>query len=301
MSISPKSDRVQFYPLFAFQSIIGWLFAGLFILCMRLDAQTADFAFNSAKIQKNLFGSNSGAEKTQESREQTNTERACIPRYSRSDFHGFAFKNYSFKYEKTVSKKIAAVISFRYMPSAALPFANNNCKTFSYGAGNNNDYIDNLRLSNIAFTPELRIYLNRQPGRSGFYIAPFYRYAGFSNKNFIVDFTNDVGHVKSIRLWGNLTSTTTGVLIGAQWRLPKKFFFNWWLLGPHYNSSNGLFSGNCSFLLSSNEQDELRKQLYNIHTPFAESKTRVGAQNTSFQLARLDGGLRGGLSIGVRF
>lgn len=269
------------------------------MLCVCAVAQVSDLAFADTKITMKKVRSRAATEQSSVAVQQPAGEKQVIPHYSKLHLAGLAYKDFVMRYEKLVSKQFSARVSFRFLPNAGLPFATTNLKGLG-GVPNTIDIIDNFRLSNLAFTPELRICLNSKGNGHGFYIAPFYRYASFREHSFLVDFVNDAGKTNSLKLHGNLTSSTLGMMLGAQWKLSKRLFFNWWLLGPHYNSANGLFNGTSSRKLSHQEQNNLRDELRCIDSPLERYRVSVTAQGTCLQMGGAWSGLKGGLSVGIK-
>jgi hypothetical protein len=91
------------------------------------------------------------------------------------------------------------------------------------------------------------------------------------------------------------------LLLGAQWFIGKSVTLDWWILGAHYGTSKGTFTGLPSVPLTTDEQTEIRDQINGVELPVGSVKAEVSASSVK---AILDGpwaGLRGGLSIGIRF
>lgn len=216
------------------------------------------------------------------------------------NFTALFLKNYSFQYERVLSRKVSFAIAYRTMPSSSVPL-----KNIILDASNNNqdtkDAIDALRLSNTAITPEFRFYLSKKGYGRGFYIAPFYRYASFKSDNMKFTFTNSSNTESSILLSGKLTANTGGLLFGTQWALGKHLSLDLWLLGPHYGSGIGNFSGISSAPLTQLEQDNLRKQLEDFDIPLTNKTVTVNANGATLKLNGPWGGIRSGLSFGFRF
>lgn len=87
---------------------------------------------------------------------------------------------------------------------------------------------------------------------SGFYIAPFARIAKYT-VDMPFDFKEEIYDPQDgtylttvegeIPLHGKINSFTGGLLFGAQWKIAKQVFLDWWILGPHYGSANGSVLG----------------------------------------------------------
>ena len=177
-----------------------------------------------------------------------------------------AIKNYSIQYERLLNKSISIAVSLRDMPATSLPF-----KHLILKAVNDDEdakrAIENVRISNFAFTPEVRFYLGKKGYGRGFYIAPFYRYANFKATNLTFNYTNILNQESSIDLAGKLTSNTGGLLFGTQWQLGKHMCLDWWIFGPHYGAGKGTFTGVASKPLTQEEQNDLRQKLEDLDVP----------------------------------
>ncbi len=204
--------------------------------------------------------------------------------------------NYAFQYERVIIKPISVAVSYRFMPTSKIPFAN----TISNSLGDNDpeakQTIENLRMSNYAITPEVRFFLGKGYGK-GFYIALFYRYASFTFDHVPFHYNNN----ESLDLSGKLTSNTGGIMFGAQFPLGKHFCIDWWIIGAHYGSGTGNFAGVSSQPLSPAEQDELHKNLDDLDIPLTTKTVNVTANGATLKLDGPWGGLRSGILFGFKF
>ncbi len=74
-----------------------------------------------------------------------------------------------------------------------------------------------------------------------------------------------------------------------------------WFFGPHYGSGKGNFNGVSSRTLTQEEQNDLRQQLNDLDIPLTNKTVSVTSNGASLKLDGPWGGVRTGLSIGVRF
>lgn len=215
------------------------------------------------------------------------------------NFGALILKNYSFQYERAIGNKISVAAGFRFAPKSNVPF-----KSKLKDLIDDDDTwesIKDFKTGNIAITPEIRFYLGKGVFQ-GFYIAPFVRYAKYSAE---VPYTFDVeiagtSRTETIPLSGDVTALTGGLLFGAQWKLSKQFFLDWWIMGPNYGTSSGNISGNKK--LSSEEQDALRESLEDLSDlPLVKTKYAVDGDGAKVDFDGPWAGLRAGLSIGFRF
>ena len=221
------------------------------------------------------------------------------PNFIKTNLTSLALKNYSLQYERVLSKTVSVALTYRTMPTTFVPF-----KSVVLNAVGDNqdtkDIIDQTKLSNYALTPEVRFYLGKGYGK-GFYLAPYYRYVKFTTNQVPVNYEVIAGMKKSVTLSGDLTANTGGLLLGAQWLLGKNLCLDWWIIGAHYGSGNGNFTGIPGTPLTPAEQQEVRRQLEDIDIPLTHKKVTVTANNVSVNLDGPFGGLRGGISLGFRF
>jgi hypothetical protein len=213
---------------------------------------------------------------------------------------GIVLKNYSFQYERILNKRISVAFSFRTMPESSVPL-----KKVILDAADDDpdtkDVLDALKISNTAITPEIRIYLSKKGFGRGFYIAPFYRYASFKTNNMKFSYTNSLGSENDIFLSGKLTAHTGGFLLGSQWNLGKRLSLDLWILGPHYGGGNGFFAGTTNTPLNPIEQNNLRQELEDFDLPLTKESSTVNANGATLQLRGPWGGVRSGLSLGIKF
>ncbi len=210
-------------------------------------------------------------------------------------------KSYSLQYERVLNKKISVAVQYRTMPTTGLPFKSTILKLVGDEDPDTKRIIDDLRMSNYAITPEVRIYLNKKGYGRGFYIAPFYRYASFTSNDLNVFYTDINNEEQSMKMSGKLNSNTFGLAIGAQSALGKRIVLDWSLFGPHYGSAKGVFKGTASQPLTSDEQNELRQQLEDIDIPLTDKTVDVNANGASLKLDGPWAGYRFTIGLGFRF
>lgn len=209
-------------------------------------------------------------------------------------------KQFAFQYERVLNRKFSFALGVRIMPATTLPFK----QAILDAVGDDPDtrnVLETFKLSNTAITPELRFYLSKRGYGRGFYLAPFARFASYKTSLLEFNYDDGNGGQETINLAGKLTSTKGGLLLGAQWPIGKRVVLDWWILGPHYGSANGKFSGVSSQTMTPAEQDDLRTQLNDIDIPFTNKTVVVTANGASLELDGPWAGFRTGFSLGIRF
>ena len=235
--------------------------------------------------------------------EKTDSKDVVTPplNFIKLNLTGLPLKNYSIQYERVIKRKTSFAISFRTMPNTGIPFKKQILDALDPTDTDTKNTIEQLKISNFAITPEFRFYLSKKGYGRGFYIAPFYRYASFTTDNISIKYDNGTGGSNTINLSGKLTSNTGGLMFGSQWALGKHVCLDWWILGAHYGSGKGDFTGKSSVPLTPTEQDDIRTQLNDLDIPLTDKTVTVNASGASMQLSGPWAGLRAGISLGVRF
>lgn len=248
----------------------------------------------AAGVQAQSLDKTSG--KSESKSEKTGEKKNII----KVNLMALPLKNFSFQYERVLSKHISLALGVRTMPSSGLPFQS----TFvSIADVTDQQTIDNLaafKTSNFALTPELRFYLSKKGYGRGFYIAPYYRYAKFSSEELPVEYTSG-STTATIRLKGDIATHNAGLMFGAQWKLGKAVSLDWWILGAHYGQSSGTLTGTASQALTQQEQTDLRSEIESLDIPLTKIRAEVTANSAK---AIFDGpwaGVRSGLTLGIRF
>lgn len=249
-----------------------------------------------------LFATSLRAQTTGVSTQEAEAAPANLVKVNLSSF---VLNNYSFQYERAIGKKISVAGGFRSMPKSGLPMKSQ-IENLVDDEETWND-IKDLKTSNFAITPEIRFYLGKSVFR-GFYIAPFARISSYKAE--LPDFKFDVEYTQpdnstttqteTIPLSGKISTITGGLLFGAQWKLSKVLYLDWWIIGPQYGHANGDISGTKT--LNQEEQQALRDELEDIDIPLAKTETTVNSNGARLDIKGPWAGLRGmGINLGFRF
>lgn len=209
-------------------------------------------------------------------------------------------KTYAFQYERAVGGKMAVALGVSFMPKSGPPFKSkiedlvDDQETW--------DHIKDYQTSNFAITPEFRYYLGKGVFQ-GFYIAPFARFAKYKvDVPFHYSYTDiDNNNVnETLPVNGSVNTITAGLLFGAQWKLSKLVYLDWWILGPNYGGASGNLAGIKT--LNEMEQSALRDQLADLgDIPLVNTKYTVDGNGVKIDVDGPWAGLRAGINIGLRF
>jgi Protein of unknown function (DUF3575) len=204
-------------------------------------------------------------------------------------------KNISIQYERAVARKVTVAGTFRFMPKGTIPFKS----TFESLTDDpeTERQMNDLRIGNFAVMPEVRYYLGKQGAFRGFYLGLYANIASYS-VNVPIDYDNN-GTTETIPMSGKLTGITGGLMIGAQFKLSKLVYLDWWILGPGYGSSNGKLSGQKN--MDPIEQQDLRNELADLDIPLTKFTYNVTSTGATMDFKGPWAGIRSGLCIGFRF
>jgi hypothetical protein len=206
-----------------------------------------------------------------------------------------AFKSLSVQYERAVAKKTSLALTFRYMPDGPIPFRNSIMDLID--DTDTERQIESVKVGNFAVMPEVRFYLGRKGVFRGFYLGPFASFTHYdAQHNF--EYTES-GIIKTIPLSGSANSYTGGLMIGAQWKLNRSLFLDWWMAGLNYGQLKGDVNGQKT--LTPSEQDALRNALNDLDLPFVKYTYKVDNKGA---IVNFDGpwaGLRAGICLGINF
>tara|TARA_R110001599_G_scaffold221395_4_gene420016 strand:+ start:31686 stop:32426 length:741 start_codon:yes stop_codon:yes gene_type:complete len=197
------------------------------------------------------------------------------------------------QYERTVGRKMSAALGLRMVPGGALPFTS----IIESSEGQDASVqLDKLEFGNFAITPEFRFYLGKHDGPRGFYIAPFARYSVINMKvpNFVIESSSG-----TINLDGQISGFSGGLMLGSQWRLGKRIYLDWWIIGAGYGSSSGDINGVGD--LSPTEQEDLREDFSDLNIGVIKTETTVDANGVNVGFDGPWATLRGGLLLGIKF
>ena len=216
----------------------------------------------------------------------------------------FALKNYHLSFERSLNHFMSVSASYRYMPKGSLPLQAIAKKYIDNPAIN----FDLFQMGNNALTFESRFYLGLQK-MSGFYIAPYARFADF-DLSVPVEYTYTpegsfiapTPITKSANLDGVIKSTSYGAYIGLQKQLLTKLVIDIWFIGGHFGSSNGTLNFIAPEKLPTQAVSALQKALDNTKVSPFEITSKVNQNGATADMKGPWAGFRGlGISLGLRF
>jgi hypothetical protein len=218
----------------------------------------------------------------------------------------FALKNYHLSFERSLNHFMSVSASYRYMPKGSLPIKSIVEKYIDNSAIN----YDLFQMGNNALTFESRFYLGLQK-MSGFYIAPYLRFADFDlGVPIAYTYTPEGSFIaptpitKTADLNGVIKSTSYGAYIGLQKQLLTKLVLDIWFIGGHFGSSNG----SLNFITPEDDKlptlaiNALQKVLDDTKVNPFEITSKVNQNGATADMKGPWAGFRGlGISLGLRF
>jgi hypothetical protein len=117
----------------------------------------------------------------------------------------------------------------------------------------------------------------------------------------VFTYQNILNVSSTIELSGNFNTIAGGLQVGAQWMLGKHMCIDWWIVGAHYGSGNGAYTGTTNKILGTDEQADLKKQLDDVSLPLINKTVTVYANGATVKLNGPWASFRTGLCIGYRF
>lgn len=176
-----------------------------------------------------------------------NVEAAEKDNIIKINLSALVFKNISVQYERRLADKLSFAINVRHIPFGKNPVS----KLVEEFAGAESVDAKMFRMGGTGITPELRFYTGQAGAFNGFYLGLFYSYNNYKT-DLPIKYDNPA---KTGIFSGNLKTHTLGLQLGAQWKMGKHGYLDWWAIGPNYGLQNGDFIFNGA--LSSTEQQAL--------------------------------------------
>lgn len=211
------------------------------------------------------------------------------------------FRNVQFQYERVLSKRVSAALTYSFIPQGDVPFKDQITGDTAADFEGDVDPFEQAEIKYSSFTPEVRFYLGKKGYGKGFYLAPFFRSSKYEFDKITVSYELDNGSSRVIDFAGDLKSNTFGLLVGAQFNIGNSFVLDWWIAGPHYGTGKGSLTGISSDTLSAEEQQSLSQELEDIDPPVIDLEYEVNSNGAKIKAAGPWGGIRGGLAIAFRF
>ncbi|MCP9199769.1 DUF3575 domain-containing protein [Gramella sp. GC03-9] len=224
------------------------------------------------------------------------TQRKNIPKFAPTSL---VFRNFQFQYERVLNQRFSVALTYSTIPEGDFPFKDLLLESADEEEDLNR-YLENSSIKYTSFTPEIRIYFGDGYGK-GFYLAPFYRHTNYDLKGIQFYYDSDEGNEEVVVTSGELKSNTFGLQVGSQFNLGNRLVLDWFIIGPHYGTSNGDLLGRTTETLSEQEQQDLDEVLSDIDMPVGDFTHEVDSRGANIKVDGPWGGIRAGIAIGYRF
>lgn len=239
-----------------------------------------------------------GTMQTQAQESKNDSAWSANPNLVKMNVAALVTKSFSFQYERAVSKRISVALGYRFMPQSGVPLKSSFLDLVD--DQQTKTTIDNFKTSNFAITPEVRFYVGKGVFR-GFYLAPYARYAKYKAEGPFEFEITQLNTTETMYFKGDVNTFTGGLMLGAQWKLSKLVYLDWWIVGASYGHSKGNLVGKRT--LNAFEQEELRNQLndFTDDLPILKATSTVDGNGATIDFKGPWAGLRAGLNVGFRF
>jgi len=214
--------------------------------------------------------------------------------------------NYSFNYERSVTRKITISAGYKFMPDTRIGDVSL-INTISDKISHDGDNIDykNTRTSNQTFTAEARFYAGKHDGPRGFYVSLYGRYNSMK-VNYPYVYTAGSGNNVNVPLSATLNGIGGGVMIGAKWLIAQRVSLDVYILGLHYGNMSGDVIGTTDLSgLSASDKQGLKDDIDNKFVLLNHNYVKSSTVTNSGVTAHASGpfaGIRGlGINLGFSF
>ncbi|GAB3943230.1 hypothetical protein GCM10028805_09130 [Spirosoma harenae] len=212
---------------------------------------------------------------------------------------GVIIQSYTAQVERVLNRYSSITLSGNYVANGTpLPFKQALLDQYQDNADARRAIETTLFSKKIA-TLEYRFYpAGHAP--TGWYIAPFVRYANMNISN-DYQYRSQDGGLHQMHLEANFSAGGAGILLGYQFLLGKHIGLDLWLLGPFYGTNvNAVFSGTDPYWKTLTPYDitKMKSDIDNTQLPLY---TVSSTFNLPLVTANLDGPYYGVRAFGVAF
>lgn len=216
---------------------------------------------------------------------------------------GIVLQSYTAQYERILSRHGSITLSGSYTPSGTpLPFKQALLNQYSDNPDAKRAIETTLFSKRIA-TLEYRFYLAGH-APSGWYIAPFVRYAGMDVSNDYSYHSQD-GALHQAHLEASFNTGGAGVMLGYQFLFGKHLSLDVWLLGPFYGMNvKAIFNGTDPYWASLKPADiaKMKSDIDNTQLPLYSVSSTFNLPQITATLTGPYYGVRAfGLAAGYSF
>ncbi len=207
----------------------------------------------------------------------------------------FVLKGFGIQYERKVGKRTTVALGFSAIPTSTVAFKNFYDKQIDNARVN----IEDFKIGTTIFTPELKYYFGSKGAFHGFYMAPYVRISHYNIEG-PVKYNSSTNVERTAFFSGSINSISGGILLGSNFKIGKKLYLDWWIIGGSLGKASG--NVNAKTPLNQDEQNGLKDALNNTDIPLTNIESVVDANGATVTSKGSVVGLRGlGLNFGIRF
>jgi hypothetical protein len=219
----------------------------------------------------------------------------------KANLTSLAFRNYQIQAERVLSRAISASFTYANLPEGDVPLKSQVLNLLDDEDDEVASMLNSARIGYVSYIPEIRFYLGKGYGK-GVYLAPFYKHSKYKIQNAeILEYERDDGSFEALVTNGDVSANTFGLLLGAQFNLGQRIVLDWWIMGPNFGTHSGKLIGTPSRHLSHNEQLILKNDLEDLNIPLSNTTIEISSNEVEMDNQGNWGGVRAGISLGVRF
>jgi hypothetical protein len=258
----------------------------------------------------NIASSRSFAQIDSSLTDTKNTSQRMEKEFLKNNFKinlsSLALNNYSFGYERNLTRRLSFQAGYRIMPNTILGQTKLAKKIIDLVGGDNGEAEEDLNkisATNSSVTGEFRFYSGKKQGARGFYLSLYGRYM---NLKFDYPYDYEASNkLYIIPLQGNLQGFGGGLMIGSKWLIAKRVVLDLYILGGHYGKLTGNINGITDLsTMSVEDKQQLKYEIENLFGDDGKKYLKTTVTNQGVYTI-VDGpflGFRGlGLSVGIAF
>jgi hypothetical protein len=236
-----------------------------------------------------------------------NTAKKYLRNNVKMNLSSLALNNYSFFYERSISKKITFQAGYRFMPSTNLSdirLSKQVLKRLESDGEDLQEELEKITASGNAFTGEFRFFTGKRPGARGFYVSLYGRYSTFKI-DYDYEYSADTKDYL-IPLKSDFNGVGGGLLLGTQFLIAKRIVLDIFIIGAHIGKLNGKASAITDLSdMTDEDQAELEESLESLVVFNNTQIIKTAEVNDNGVKVTIQGpfaGIRGlGLSVGFAF
>ncbi len=207
----------------------------------------------------------------------------------------FVLKGFGVQYERKIGKRTTIALGYSAIPTSTVAFKG----FYERQIDNARVNIEDFKIGTSIFTPELKYYFGSKGAFHGFYMAPYIRISHYNIEGPVK--YNSSTNVERIAIFsGSINSISGGILLGSNFKIGKKLYLDWWIIGGSLGKASGNVSAKTA--LNQDEQDGLKDALNRTDIPLTSIESVVDANGAIVTSKGSIVGLRGlGINFGIRF